>query len=73
MFDNLNTENCEAQIKLKGLKEIDDLKEGGVHIYKVWQCVMCGKENGGILWRLTLSHPTVGAPAKIKTRKTLLY
>jgi hypothetical protein len=33
MFDKLKTENREAQIKLKGLKEIDELKEGELVYY----------------------------------------
>jgi hypothetical protein len=33
MFDNLKYENREAQIKLKGLKELDNLKEGELVYY----------------------------------------
>jgi len=32
-----------------------------------------GKENGGIYLRLTVSLPILGAPTKIKTRKTHGY
>jgi len=45
----------------------------GLHIYKVLQPIVYGKENGGIYLRLTVSLPILGAPTKIKTRKTHGY